>query len=910
MADDMNDLIKKRLAARAASKLVVDLPAPSLKGRFGLSAIDPDAYVRDHGDRTMPAHMPPLELSAQEVADDVTEGYRNRDYAQDDRDIAIREHMEGLNEAPEGGLAKLAQLHEQAMTTGENSERFTSQDGTTYYIEPEGNFLFFQSKGGDLEAVDLKTIGSMLTTQAAQMKAAGATEFPQAAAPVAKPGLSEGQRQSQANIAMLNRRIAERSDARTYEMLHKVQSESLDKYVAAAAIGKGEMVRAIATYGREEGKNMVRELREHGGEIEQHALTYKVEGETFSRTHPDKTTFDYKADEIELAVDVRQKELGAIDVWESKSPALDLQSRLAAEFEQRKGQEFSAADMAEEIIGAGYYDAKELRDDIEASSEESREINGAVYTVDHGMLSREQDGETTKLDFQTVQREAESINYDEYVSEMVINAPEFVPGTREYAEEHGLFDEARAERAAKWEAGKPVREAADEIASIYADGKAFIDDLREAEGQEVSIDDAVYKLDGDQVSRTMDGETVSMKLEEVSARVDQVVKQQAYEADFAPPTRDDDHQIDAEEDLRQERLREQEEAEQAEAMSKEEWQEKSEQYAADLMVDQQGLKLDASRSEDGPELRDEPETVLTGADKAFADYEREKLAERQQAIDQLRDEPEGTVADGVHSEYLLKGDQLYERIHHAESEGWAIWDANDPLRELNSSDRMESEMMAAFGHPEAANYVASQDLPEPPTIEEADLDVSFAEDREPSIDRPEVSYEPGEDYEFSALANVAMVEDQNLEEAALEQPDQLSEVEALKAKVAELQEQNAALQQPQEQAQSAVSSTPVEKADERQQSAEQQLAPAKEMQLGAEQGKREVTDKEVIDQVEGRTKGNDWSTVPSERYAKREAAGEKVKDKPHVARARETEKDAISKSMQQQRQQSPSQSLE
>ncbi|TCB60149.1 hypothetical protein E0J20_09150 [Rhizobium leguminosarum bv. viciae] len=787
-----------------------------------------------------------------------TEAARDRfaasDSKEEKRNLLIREQMERLNEGRDGGWAMFQQLR------SEPGGEFRSQDLTTYYVEPEGKFLIAKDVRGNFEAFELSTIGNMLERQASQQRQQGG-DLPRT--PVKK---LKGPTQAEANnlIANLKSRVALASQGKVYESIHKIEKEMRDKFVAAASIpetktpaigldpdkGKVDMVMAIATYGREEGKNMVRELRDTGGEIEQHKLVYKVEGETFSRTHPDKTTFDYKADEIEQAVDVRQKELGAIDVWESKSPALDLQARLAAQIGQRKGQEFSAADMAEEIIGAGYYDAKELRDDIEASSEESREINGAVYTVDHGMLSREQDGETTKLDFQTVQREAESINYDEYVSEMVINAPEFVPGTREYAEEHGLFDEARAERAAKWEAGKPVREAADEIASIYADGKAFIDDLREAEGQEVSIDGAVYKLDGDQVSRTMDGETVSMKLEEVSARVDQVVKQQAYDADFAPPTRDDDHQIDAEEELRQERLREQEEAEQAEAMSKEEWQEKSEQYAADLMVDQQGLKLDASRSEDGPELRDEPETILTGADKAFADYERDKLAERQQAIEQLRNEPEGTVADGNHSEYLLKDDQLYERIHHAESEGWAIWDANDPSRELNSSDRMESEMMAAFGHPEAANYVASQDLPEPPTIEEADLDVSFAEDREQSTEQPEARYEPGEDYEFSALENIAMVEDQKREEAAFEQPEQQAE------RVAE--------------------------------------------SMGQDKG--EVTDKEVIDQVEGRSQSKF-----ERRMAARKAEG--LPDRPEVAAARQTETAATSKAMGRSQSQSPSQSM-
>ncbi|MGO7821165.1 hypothetical protein ACC684_28355 [Rhizobium ruizarguesonis] len=596
--------------------------------------------------------------SFKESTEAARDRFAARDSKEEKRNLLIREQTERLNEARDGGWAMFQQLR------SEPGREFRSQDLTTYYVEPEGKFLIARDVRGNFEAFELSVIGNMLERQAAQHRQQGG-ELPRT------PVKLKGPTQADTNnlIANLKSRIAWASQGKVYESIHKIEKEMRDKFVAAASIpetktpaigldpdkGKVDMVMAIATYGREEGKNMVRELRGTGGEIEQHKLVYKVEGETFSRTHPDKTTFDYKADEIEQAVDVRQKELGAIDVWESKSPP--------------------------------------------AVSEETL--------------------------------------------------------------------------------------------------------------------DALATLDGIEQTPAVELATT----EETLAALDLL----------------NDHD---------QQPREQAVEQQPEAMTEEQWQQKAQEYKADLMVDDhQGFKLDASRSKDGPELHDEPETP-------GETQEREEIATRQAIIDGLRERPEGAVAEHDISTYVLKGDQLLERIQGAEWEDWAIWDANDPSRQIDSSQKQEAEVLHAFGHPDA-QWRSLPERDDPPMIEEAD--VAFDQEQSQAVER-----------------------------------DQHADTDALKAEIAALQEKLAAYEKPQEQAQPAVSSTPVEKAD-------QQRAPAKEMQLGAEQGKREVTDKEVIDQVEGRTKGGEWFNVLSDRYAKREAAGEKVEDKPFVARARESEAVAVSK---------------
>jgi len=770
MADNVNDIIKKRLAARAASKLDVELPAPGLKGRFGLSAIDPDAYVRDFAP-TLP-HTPPLELSARELADDATEGYRNRDYAQDDREIAIREQMERLNEAPEGGLAVFQQMKE--------GGGFLSKDGSIYYIEPEGNFMMVRDPRGNLEAFAASAVGNMLERQAAQHRLQGG-ELPKTQEP--KKVVLKGPTKAETDNLIGNfkdrirsvRQIKE-SD-KVYSALEQIAKESTDAYVAPASTpeqkvpaigldpdkGKVDMVMAIATYGREEGKNMVRELRDSGGEIEQHKLVYKVDGETFTRTHPDKTAFDYNAAEIEQAVDVRQKELGAIDVWESKSPALDLQARLADEIGQQNARGLAAS---EEILDA-----------------------------------------LAQLDDRAEQRRADA---DE-----------------RYSEEASLRRDED-------------RELGENIAAYGEDrGTDVVSELQEKGGQ-IEHDGATYALDGNRLTRTRDGETTEHNIHDVKDGIghQREDEQQSREAAMSP-----DERMEAG-------------LSRPESVSEEQWQALEKQYAHDLMMDNtpdefvpgteafarenvygdeqaevepQGLKLEANRSEDGPELHDEPETLGEAE-------ERQEIATRQAIIDVLREQPEGAVVDNDISQFILKGDQLFERINWAESEDWAIWDANDPSRQIDSSMKQDTEMLHAFGHPDA-EWRSAPERDDPPTIEEADVEVSFAEDREVSVG-----------------------------EQAAAPAQQPSELETLKAQMAQLQEQIAALHQSQqaekapEQQEAALSSTPQENAPERQQTAEQQ-----------------------------QQEKDGWQRVAANRLEARKEAGEKIEDKPFVARARESE---------------------
>ncbi|MBP2563311.1 hypothetical protein J2857_006110 [Neorhizobium galegae] len=71
-------------------------------------------------------------------------------------------------------------------------------------------------------------------------------------------------------------------------------------------------------------------------------------------------------------------------------------------------------------------------------------------------------------------------------------------------------------------------------------------------------------------------------------------------------------------------------------------------------------------------------------------------------VSQLREQPEGTVLRHENATYMLKGNELLERTQHAESEGWAIWDANDPLQQIDSDYKREQDVLTKFGHPDAA----------------------------------------------------------------------------------------------------------------------------------------------------------------------------------------------------------------
>ncbi len=71
-------------------------------------------------------------------------------------------------------------------------------------------------------------------------------------------------------------------------------------------------------------------------------------------------------------------------------------------------------------------------------------------------------------------------------------------------------------------------------------------------------------------------------------------------------------------------------------------------------------------------------------------------------VSQLREEPEGTVLRHDNATYMLKGNELLERTQHAESEGWAIWNADDPLQLIDSDYKREQEVLTKFGHPDAA----------------------------------------------------------------------------------------------------------------------------------------------------------------------------------------------------------------
>lgn len=891
MADDMQEILRKRIAAqRAASKL--NLPLPPIPGRGfapgGSSTVGREAYLRDFG-RTMP-HQPPLEVTAQEAQQEVIDSF-GRDFREDDRLIMIREQMDRLNEAQGGGLAKLMELQQSG------SSPFTSRDGTTYYVEPEGKFLMIRSANGDLEAIEMKTIGSMLHTQVQQMRAAGIEpgsrqEAEAEVAPVvAQPELSEGQRQSQAMQSLLNRRIADRVNARTYEAMETVAAKMTDDYVAASSTpekqapaheveaaerGKGEMVRFIAEYGRDEGKNMVRELREHGGEIEQHGLSYKVEGETFSRTHPDKTTFDFNAKEIEQAVDTRQEELGAIDRWENYvSPARELQDRLSAEIGQ--GNERQEAD--------------------------------------------------------------------------------------------------KAERLAKWEAAKPVREAADEIAGMYANGKALADDIQDSEKQEVNVSGAIYTLDGDQLSRTKGGETVTMSLKEVSAQVDKVNRDEAYEADYYPPTRDEEPQIDAKEELRQERLNEQDAAEDAARREKEDAIAADDKRILDERFQRDLLPDDGSEPELTSRERKEAEEFERRSDAYdlgrelgwdIADYGKERGTD---LISELRENGGEIEHDG--STYSLEEGTLSRTKDGETTEHYAM-DVQEGLDNRRSQDQEQREqemspyerMEAGMSRPESvteeqwealskqyAHDLMMENTPEeftPGTEEYAhendygDYVPSEKELADHALGREiagygkergtdlleEVGYEGsqpveynGATYAYTGPLTFTRTENgvttkhnytelrEGIDEARAEQ----ALTDPLKAQIAALQEKLAAYEQPQTQdAKEAVSSTP-EKTEDRQQSADQQQTPAakdevrESVSASQEQGKSQVDDKMVADQIEGRSKGN-WFDVTAKRLEARKEAGEEVADKPFVARARESEVAAV-KSVEAKQQLTPSQTV-
>ncbi|OWO90001.1 hypothetical protein B5E41_29175 [Rhizobium esperanzae] len=776
MADNVNDIIKKRLAARAASKLDVELPAPGLKGRFGLSAIDPDAYVRVFAP-TLP-NMPPLELSAKEVAQDVTDGYRNRDYAQDDRAIMIREQMERLNEAQGGGLAMFQQLR------SEPGREFRSQDLTTYYVEAEGKFLIAKDVRGNFEAFELSTIGNMLERQAAQQREQGGV-IPRT--PVKK---LKGPTQADTNnlIAQLKDRIRAVSQAKAsekvYEGVHQIAKETTDAYVTAASIpekklpaigldadkGKVTMVLTISEYGREEGKNMVRELREKGGEIEQHSLSYKVDGETFTRTRRDKTAFDYNAAEIEHAVDVRQKELGAIDVWESKSPALDLQARLADEIEQQNAHSVATSD---EILSA----LAQLDDGV---ADEPRKTAEQIIADDKRILDE---------------------RFERDLMPDSGSEPELTSEERKAAE-----DEERRVGAAI-SAREEARELGENIAAYGEDrGTDLVSELRE-KGGEIEHDGATYALDGDRLTRTRDGETTHHNAYDVKDGIDhqREDEQQSREAAMSPNER-------MEAGLSR-----------PESVTEEQWQALEKQYEHDLLMD------------------NTPEEFLPGTE-AFA-----------------RENVYGD--DGEAGPYVSSEKELADHALGMEIAGYGKDRGTDLLKELSNTE-------GEIEH-DGATYAYNRHLTISRTVDGETTEHNYTELRE-GIDAQR------EKEHAQAIASMP------------------SELEALKAENAKLQEKLAALQQQQllqqaektpqqpEASQSAVSSTPQEKAPERQQAAEQQQVPAEQ------QGKGEVSDKQVTDEVEGRSKGG-WQRVAANCLEARKEAGEKIEDKPFVARARESE---------------------
>ncbi|MBY5453976.1 hypothetical protein HFO91_30830 [Rhizobium leguminosarum] len=794
MADDTNDLLKKRIAARAAMKRL-NMPTPGASGKFGVSLDDADAYNRDFI-RTAPRapiteEKPPKFADAVAAARDRFKPTELPERARiNEQEKLIRGSMERLNEAQGGGLAMFQQLQQ----TGET---FKSQDGTSYYVEPEGKFLIARSASGEFVAIEVGTIGAMLTKQVEQQREHGGIIPRTPEKPKRNwPTLAD----TKQLIGNLNSRISgarQKADgAKVYNYLQKSQDESVERFVAArstperktlpdgldAEQGKGAMVREIAQYGREEGKNMVRELREHGGEIVHQNLTYKVDGDTFTRSHGDKLTFDFKADEIEKAVDVRQSELVAIDRWNGQSPALDLQARLAAEIGQ-------------------------------VSADEERAMMG-------GKIAAEQQKPQA----------AESKFREHLPNWHKLNVP----------------DEQERRDAFEGIVNTPNHE-----------GEFPTDD----ELRGMGFGDLVDEYAAEEEDRPMTAEQI--------AADDKRILEERAERDLLP----DGLRKQYEHDLLMEN-------------TPEEFYrgESEEDFYGDDPVDVyerelQGFNLDASRSEDGPELRAEP-----GEDYQFSDLDNRATVEdqhreagyqpvdlREEIVAHLRQQPEGTTFEQGDSQYMLKGKTFLEReftlgggqefsAYHADNPTQKI--ATTPSEKAWIGDFFQNEELARFG-----------------TVEVA-------------------------------------------------QPkDQQSELETLKAQMAQLQEKLATYEQQPQQAQPVASSTPKEDAPQRQQSAEQQQeagnvfafpkSPAQEAKLGeriaADQGHgwNQVSDKQVADQIEGRSKGQgaDWFSVLDNRKAQREAAGEKIEDKPYVAKARESEVSAAVKSFEQKHSQSPSQSL-
>lgn len=356
----MDDL-KKRLALNAAKN--VKPPVLSPGRRLSDDMLNVAAVIdRDHGP-TLP-NAAPL-VAKQETFADGVEAARDRNSGQSELIEKLKSMVPGQGYWP-------------------------APNGTTYHIEAEGRFMMIQPKGGELEAIPLEALNSISDLHTDQMKKLGIPDLMSAASGPKEIVVSEGQRQAEARIAQLHARIAFASEKKTYDFLDKIYSEGLASITPGKQVlphgvsaegSKDTMVRAIAQYGRDEGKNMVRELRDQGGEIKQFGVSYSVDGETLTRTHTESLKFEYPAKEIEQAVDTRQAELGAIDRYVHSSPVHELQARLTAEIEQMKEP---AVEMAttEETLDA----LAKLHDthDQQPRKAEAEYLPAAIEDVDAG----------------------------------------------------------------------------------------------------------------------------------------------------------------------------------------------------------------------------------------------------------------------------------------------------------------------------------------------------------------------------------------------------------------------------------------------------------------------------------------------------------------------------------------------
>ncbi|TBH28172.1 hypothetical protein ELG63_36405 [Rhizobium leguminosarum] len=123
--------------------------------------------------------------------------------------------------------------------------------------------------------------------------------------------------------------------------------------------------------------------------------------------------------------------------------------------------------------------------------------------------------------------------------------------------------------------------------------------------------------------------------------------------------------------------------------------------AIDLSVTPNGVEdWEWKRAADNSRLEQEAAVEVEQAHIQPWMYEGQET--RVDMVSQLREEPEGTVLRHDNATYMLKGDELLERTQHAESEGWAIWDANDPLKLIDSDYKREQDVLTKFGHPDAA----------------------------------------------------------------------------------------------------------------------------------------------------------------------------------------------------------------